>query len=216
MELNSNETTPTSFWHRQFSDHPTGEQIIYDIMVGILAPLVCLIADPAVFRSSAFMDEIFCSRGPVVDNPLSPHHLVIFAYSLIGLGMLALLIWLIAGRWLGPTSAIFAGIFMTGAGSAFTLGIVLLPLSIAGLYVLIGVCGFTPLLTSFVYLRNGIRAWRIARQHKPTRSFRWLLALALAASLAVYVIPAYIQWQAWVSFPDTRTIPTPPPCPADP
>ena len=205
-----------SFWHRQFSDHPTWEQISFDALWGIIAPLLCLIADPIIFRDRLDL-SLLCTNTPVVDDPLSPRHLAIFAYSLIGLGMITLMIWLIAWRWLGSASAIFAGVLIAGAESALALAVGLTPLSIAGLFfAFIGVCGFTPFLTSFVYLRNGIRAWRIARQHVSAKPFAWLLALALTATLAVYVIPAYIQWQAWVSFPETRIVPTPTPCPPDP
>lgn len=215
MQTDLDNPKPPSFWHNLFLGHPTWGRIIFDISLGIIAPLLCLVLDPIVFRYT-FVINIVCLRPPVVEDPLSPRHLAIFAYSLIGLGMLALLIWLISWRWLGPASAIFAGIFITGAISAFALGVGLLPLSVPGLLILIGLCGFTPFLTSFIYLCNGIRAWHMARQHIPAKPFAWLLALALTAALTVCVIPAYIQWQAWVSFPETRIIVIPPPCPPDP
>jgi hypothetical protein len=201
-----------SFLRKQFTGAPTRYQIIFDIIFGIIAPILCLIADPIVFQDKL----TYCTNGPTDNNLLSPQRLAIFAYAMIGLGMLALLIWLIAWRYLASVAAAFAGIFFVGSELAIILGAILLPLSVIGLFVLIGIAGFTPFLTSFVYLRNGFRAWQIARQQEPAKPRFWLISIALAAMLVVFIVPAFIQQQAWVMFPQTRVIEVLPPCGTDP
>jgi hypothetical protein len=80
---------------------------------------------------------------------------------------------------------------LAGALFALAVGIAILPHSLMGLLLLIGVFGFTPFLTAFVYLRNGRRALRVARPAGSDTA----AALALGAVLALSV-PAVVHRQA--------------------
>jgi hypothetical protein len=60
-------------------------------------------------------------------------------------------------NWLSP---VFAGAFFAGAAFSALIGLAILPFTLIGLIVLIGVLGFLPFLTAFVYLRAGVRALR--------------------------------------------------------
>lgn len=212
MERDPHQATPTSFWRRQFSDSPTRRQTIFDLIAGVILPTLCLIFDPIIFKSKVPID---CDDG--TPRPiLSPERLAIFAYTLIGLGMLALLIWLIAGKRSPRYAVCFAGIFFAGAVSAAILGLLLLPFSLIGLLLYgLGVLGFIPFLTMIVYLRNGVRAWRLARQQEPSQPRKWLIALALTTALLIYVVPAFVQWQVWLAFPQTYALAQLPPCQND-
>ncbi len=202
---------PEGFWRRQFSDRPTRPQAIFDLVMGIIAPILCFYFDPVIFRNF-----LTTCRQPDSEITLTPAYFAIFAYTLIGLGMVALAIWLIAGPRLGRASAFFAGIFFLGAETALAFAVVMLPYSLIGLVIFIGAFGFTPFFTTFVYLRNGARAWRSARRQEPLKPRSWVFAVALTAALVIYAVPAIVQWQAWVLVP-AIAIPEPlPVCSPDP
>jgi len=132
-----------SFWKRQFAPEVTEAQIAFDVAAGILLPLACLLLDPIVFRSPK--------------GVLAPYALA--AYLAIGLSLIHLAIWLIARR----PAPYLAGALAAGAFLSFLIGMVLLPYRVFGLMIVVGVLGFAPFLTSFVYLRNCIRAFALAR-----------------------------------------------------
>lgn len=138
----------SGFWKRQFSEEITVDQDIFDVVFGIIAPILCLVFDPFVFRSG-----IFGGAGYL-------HSIQTFAYISVGLGIISLIIWLYPSEKTALLAGIISGIFFVGALLAFALGLVLLPYSIFGLIIVIGVFGLTPFLTAFVYLRNGLRAFR--------------------------------------------------------
>ena len=204
---------PYPFWQPRlenlFPDEPTP---IFDITFGIIAPILCLLFDPFLFKG----DFLQGCRSRIDDIPITSQYFAIFAYTLVGLGILTLVIWLVFGRRAGHAAAFFAGVFFTGAESALALGIAMVPLSLVGLMIGIGIFGFTPLLTALVYLRNAVHAWRMAFQQTPPKPHVWIFSVALIATLFIYTIPALVQWQAWMRFPEI-SIPAPPPlCSSDP
>jgi hypothetical protein len=134
-----------SFWERQFVSRSTAGQIAFDVVFGIVLPLVCLYFDPIVFRAS-------------FGRPLLGSYAIVGAVA-IGLGLLSLSAWAVIRR----PPAFFAGLLAGGAIFAALLGLVLLPMSLIGLTAGIGVLGFTPLATAFVFTRNAVRAYRQAR-----------------------------------------------------
>jgi hypothetical protein len=79
----------------------------------MLLPIVCLVADPIVFRSSSH------------DSPKLPKH-ALFAYTAIGLAFLALSLWLLCRR---PAS-LLAGLLLGESFFALVLGLILFPASL--------------------------------------------------------------------------------------
>jgi hypothetical protein len=71
--------------------------------------------------------------------------------------------WLIWGAKLKWLNGFLAGLFAVGGVISLAVGIVLLPVSLLGLFVIIGLLGFTPLFTSIVFLRNAIRAFHASK-----------------------------------------------------
>ena len=118
-------------------------RIAIDLTFGAVIPLGCLVFDPIVFRGS---DALFSEYALV-------------GYSAAGMGLLALPLWLLFGRPAG----LFAGLLAGGAVFAMCLGLVLLPFSVIGLVILIGVLGFMPFVTAWVFARNARRAWVVSR-----------------------------------------------------
>jgi len=174
----------TNFWKRQFSPDVTTKQFIFDIVFGIFAPLLCLIFDPFVFRYNSFLG-----------SPLVEYR--VFAYLGIILGTITLTCWLTFNHHIGlKWKGFFAGILLFGAIFASIGGIVLLPFSLLGLLAYgIGLLGFIPFITGFVFLRNGVRAIRYQKQvSSSTEKTQYWTTLILGLSMII-AIPSYSQWQ---------------------
>jgi hypothetical protein len=155
-----------SFWRRQFVGNATTAQVSFDVVFGITLPIVCLVFDPIVFHSSA--------TGVMHDDYKAASLLTIF----IGIGAISL--WLATGRF----SAVLSGILALCGCFAALLGFVLLPLSILGtLFAGIGLLGFTPFLTAFVFARNAVRAWSAALQGGKRQ------AVTMTAMISFILIP---------------------------
>jgi hypothetical protein len=160
----------------------------FAVMLGIVGPLISLALDPCVFK---WGDE----HGPIFGEYR------VFCYSLIGLEIVALTIWLAARDALGPCCGIISGILPVGSAFAGLVGVVLLPLSLLGLLAVIGILGFIPFLTAYVYLKQARAAWESA----PSRRGAWafglspLLGVALAIGLPAWAHVGVLRgWEAAV------------------
>ena len=136
------------FWRRQFALPATSWQRYFDIVFGIGAPIVCVFADPCIFRAD----------GTMFRRPWIPY--ATGAYIFIGLEILTLAAWLALPKKSPLLNLALAGPLFIGGLASIGLGIRMLPLTLLGLIAIIGVLGLTPFLTGFVFLRNGLRAWR--------------------------------------------------------
>src|SRR5262249_19547142 len=105
------------FWQRQFLPEPSWAQNAFDVAAGILLPVLCLVADPIVFRGQGF-------GAPFLGS------IALLAYATIGVSILAITLWLVCRRPPG----FLAGFLFSGALFALLLGIFLLPLSLVGLF----------------------------------------------------------------------------------
>ena len=170
------------FWDRQFSKHVTRPQLFFDVLLGVIAPILCFIFDPIVFTQRL-------GRNPFGPD-ISRFSVVVYLFSAISILTLAL--WLMLRERSGYINAIFAGILLSGAVFSFLIGILILPLTLIGLILLIGVFGFTPFLTAFVYLRNAMRALNTA---KPLLEQPRLSALFLLGAVLVLAPSVVLPWQ---------------------
>src|SRR5687768_14930118 len=75
------------FWKRQFSQQITTGQRTFDVLFGVITPILALAFDPVVFKGSRT-----CVSPEALLGEFS-----VFAYTAIGLGTLCFLIWMIAG-----------------------------------------------------------------------------------------------------------------------
>ena len=139
-----------SFWRRQYASEVTTPQVAYDLIFGVVFPILCFIFDPIVFAADASRFEII---------PVSQYKWFVYLFS--ALSIITLVVWMLANRFVKSGGGIIAGILLSAAACSFVIGIVILPLSLLGLMFVIGVLGFIPFFTAFVYLRNGIRALNI-------------------------------------------------------
>jgi hypothetical protein len=143
-----------AFLRRQFLPPTTHAQTVFDVLFGIVAPILCFLFDPIVFRSADF--------GPALFSDYQA-----FAYLVSGVEILLLMVWLVWGRNLQPATRLAGGMLMSGAVISGLIGLILLPFSLLGLFLGVGAFGFIPFLTALVYLRNARSAFRLAA--KPSR-----------------------------------------------
>jgi hypothetical protein len=164
-----------SFWERQFSASSTPPQTIFDVVFGILMPIICFYFDPGIIRG----DFAFPVASAVF----------IYTFSLIAVVTLAL--WLVSAHRTGSLSGVFGGVFLCGALCSFVIGVIILPLTLIGIFVIIGFLGFVPFVTGFVYVRNGVRAInsRNAAIKRPD-----LVAEIAISALLVIGLPAVAHW----------------------
>ena len=141
----------SGFWRRQFQMSVTLGQTRFDWLFGVILPVFCVFADPIVFRTWLRGEE---------EGLLSMF--MPFAYVLSFTSIMAMMAWLLWGKKLRELNAILAGLFIFGGFVSLGVGIILSPFSLIGLVFLIGIFGFVPFFSSFVYFRNGVRSFRQA------------------------------------------------------
>ena len=167
----------TGFWSRQVTLAKTPRKPIIEILFGILLPLLCFYFDPGIIRGA-------------ISDPLA--HKEVLVYSLSALSMASLLLWLTLGDRNNKGTAVLGGIMLAGAICSFSIGVLILPITIIGLFLIIGVLGFIPFFTGWVYLRNALDAIRAGKTSRTTVS---RVGIALLASLLAIGVPAAAQWK---------------------
>ena len=124
-----------------------------EITFGIVLPLFCLLLDPCVFKVT---DRPIIGLGP---DPTFPHwRAAAWAFVLVQCG--ALITYALWRPRKQIWHALFGGLFLIGALSAFALAVVLAPLALIGtLFMGIGIFGLVPFFTSAVFLYRGLNAF---------------------------------------------------------
>jgi len=140
--------------------------------LGIILPLICLTFDPIVFRTT-FGEPILGSYK-------------ISGYGFMVLSMLTLAAWLPIRR----LPSVFCGCLFAACAFALVLGVALLPISLIGLFAIIGILGFSPFLTATTF-------WYCAKNAHELAAHRFKPALAVSAFVIFLAIP--IGTQAYVS-----------------
>ncbi len=158
------------FWRRQFGPVPTRGQELFDGIFGVIFPVLCFVADPVVFK------------GTILGFPWLGDYQVL-AYLVGAIEMGVFIVWRTFRKQLTTFSAPFAGVLFAGALFSTAIGIAILPLSLFGLLLVIGILGFTPFLTAFVYFRSGVRAMK-DQVNNSTFNFRFMTA-GLAGLLVI-------------------------------
>ncbi|HEY0099979.1 MAG TPA: hypothetical protein VGB76_13605 [Pyrinomonadaceae bacterium] len=171
--------TLREFIRTQFRGEPTLAQVIFDITIGMVLPVLCLVFDPLVFR------------GGILGRPLAGS-LQFVAYGFVAIEIVALAVWLGVGSRAGEWRGVLGGIMLAGALVSLVIGICLLPFSLLGLMLIIGALGFTPFITAFIYLRNARRALNAASAQLTRATL--CITLLFGATLAVGT-PAFAHWR---------------------
>lgn len=154
---------------------PFHKTVAFDIIFGIVGPILCLLFDPVVFRTTI----VGGMGGPVLGG------VMILAYVSFIIQFTALAIWLTYRR----PSSFLSGILWGGACLSAIIGIALIPISLLGtLFMGIGLLGFTPFVTAIVYRRNAIAAWPddSSETEKPKQTGLAFFGAALACAIPVF------------------------------
>lgn len=168
-----------SFWQRQSTLTPTNKQQVFDIILGIILPIACLVFDPIIFKS-----------GTLNDGLLSKINL--FAYTFCAVEILTLIGWLLFGKALKNIKAvgeIVAGILYSGAICSLILALLMTPISVVGLIILIGIFGFTPYFSAFTYLRQGRRIFKNSSNIVPEKR----ILLVIVGIIVSLIIPFMVH-----------------------
>jgi hypothetical protein len=148
-----------------------------DVIFGIIAPLLCVFFDPAIFRSEGL---------PGLPGKGLLSQVRLFGYLEIAASTAALGYYLVRRQ----ASPLLAGALMGGSIFALSLGIVMAPISFVGLLLFVGIFGFIPFVTSFVFLRNALQCWRVSARPR--------LLLATLGMVLILGIPASLQGSAFL------------------
>jgi hypothetical protein len=173
----------SGFWRRQFGgDGPATrwQEREYDWYFGFFLPVLCIYFDPFVFRT-------WWTQPGVL------HDFQLFVYILSSISILGMVAWLFWGQRLRWLNGWLAGVFLAAGIVSGLVGIILFPISLVGSLALVGALGFTPLLASVVFLRNGVRAMRSAA---PFLEKQTLVNVVTLSGLISLVVPWVIN-QIW-------------------
>jgi hypothetical protein len=155
----------------------TSARCAFDVFFGIIAPFFCLLFDPVVFTGDGAMGSGFLGSFRLS------------GYAAVTFSALALGYYLLIRR----ASPVLAGALFGGFGFALILGLLMLPVTVIGLFIAIGVFGLTPFITSYVFLRNARRCWAGCPIERSRPRRLYLLALGMALILG---LPVGLQWSA--------------------
>jgi len=118
---------------------------IFDLVFGILLPILCAIADRCIFAGARIWDVSWPGFFQGLPENLQP-----FAYGAIGTEVLVLALWISFGRssswWGGPAGVIL----LFGALGSFFLGIICIP-----------ICFFGILTLNSVFIGSGLLVFSI-------------------------------------------------------
>ena len=165
----SPEPDPYEFGPGMAERGPTGGQVAFDLLFGVVAPAALLVTDPALFSAS------------VARRAALPPYWALPTYVAQGTLIFLLLLWGVSGMRGPRLGLLLAGPFAVGALMALGLGAVLLPFAITHSDFLSGWVAFTPWLTAYVFIRHTVLASRAGSE----RSGPWTLLAFLATSAAL-------------------------------
>lgn len=170
------------FLERQFSLPPTLGQRKFDYTFGVVLPIVCIAADPIVFRSWMFDRQ---NEGLLIEYK-------VFSYALSSVSILTMTAWLLWGKKLGGVRPFLGGLFLVAAIVSTLVGVAIAPLSAFGIiFYGLGLLGFVPLFAGFVYLRNAFRTLEASAEDLP---IGYVVRAAMLAALYALVVPLVLNF----------------------
>jgi len=184
LELNENKTPAKrpGFLQRQFAELPTLRQAKFDWTFGVGLPIVCIAADPIVFRSWLFADP--------TDTTFVKYK--IFCYVLSSVSIMAMAAWLLWGNKLGELRPFLGGLFLVAAAISTIVGVMIFPYSAFGIvFAGLGLLGFTPLISGFVFFRNAFRTLDSAADDLP---LKYVFQAAMLAVVYALVVPFVLNF----------------------
>jgi len=158
------------------SPGPSGGQVAFDIVFGLAAPVVLVVADPALFSAS------------VARSAALPPYLATPVHIATGALVVALLIWGLSGMRHPTLGMLLGGFFAFGALCEFVIALVLLGFAITHADLLSGWLALTPWFTTFVFARHCVWAARAGAFRSLPGTFLFFLVGLLAPAVALGVV----------------------------
>lgn len=163
---------------------PSGGQVVFDILFGLAAPAVLLLADPALFSASVARSA---ALPPYWAGPA----------RLAGAALvLCLLAWGLSGMRRPVLGMLLGGFFAFGALYQFFIALALLGFAITHADLLSGWLAFTPWLSAFVFARHCVLAARAGAQRSLPGTVLFVLVGLLAPAAALGVVGAQREQRA--------------------
>lgn len=167
-------------------------QVYFDLIVGIIAPILCLYFDPILFKDNSGSSTVLSE-------------IRIFAYSGIVIGATSLAVCLFQEKMSLAMRGFLIGVLIFGMIFALALEFILLPLGILGIMVgvsnglpenlpiiAVSLLGFLPFLVAFIYIRN---AYQLVVE--PNASSSAIPSYSIMAGLIfVIAVPMLLQVSA--------------------
>lgn len=170
------------YLRRQFSELASRGQKSFDWTFGVGLPIVCIAADPIVFRNWAASDP----------SDVLLFKYKIFCYVLSATSILAMAAWLLWGSKLGELRPFLGGLFLVAAMISTLVGVAIAPFSAIGIvFYGLGLLGFVPLFSGFVFLRNSLRALESSAEDMP---LRYVVRAAMLAVIYAIVVPYVLNF----------------------
>lgn len=168
------------YLRRQFSSVPTLFQKKFDWTFGVGLPIVCIAADPIVFRNWGAGDDTLLSEYKI------------FAYTLSSVSILAMAAWLLWGSKLGELRPFLGGLFLVAAAISTLVGVAIAPFSAIGIiFYGLGLLGFVPLFSGLVYFRNSFRVLESSADDLP---LKYVARAAMLAVIYALVVPFVLNF----------------------
>jgi hypothetical protein len=176
-------TVLVMFW-RVSPGATRARRVFSDLLAGALMPIICVFFDPGILR------ETQLGAAVIMLDPgfLRGTDLGIILVLAILVQVAVLLAWQLMPRGLPSISAFFAGSLSVGFAVAAGIGIYILPMTLIGLLLIVGLLGTMPFMTAIVYLRNVISANRTARSRSPSLLPRVMFVVGIAAAISLPLV----------------------------
>jgi hypothetical protein len=163
----------------------------FRLIFGVFLPVVCVEFDPFVFQRDAY--------------PMNGYGLLenyrIACWFAIAAGVLAMAVALFGSAGSPRLQAFLGGFLIIASLFSGLIGIVLLPMSVIGLFALIGAFGFTPIFSAIACMKTARHLLATASSALPRPRVR---KLALIGAFALAIPPLAIQ--AWVEVESGRLV----------
>ncbi|MCB9136528.1 MAG: hypothetical protein H6636_13970 [Anaerolineales bacterium] len=184
------DNTIPKFWERDFNYDHNKKYKRFDMIWGILWPIIAILIDPGLFRSG------LVGQGGLLGG------IRLFVYLGIVMSVLTLVVWMLYYQHMKKFEGLFAGIFFTASLFTFVIQILMLPFVLFalissiysyGIGLIFALLGILPFLTGLVYLRNGMVATHRARAHHISISH--FLIFTVIGSFIILAPSSLIQWR---------------------
>jgi hypothetical protein len=177
----------SKFFTRQFDLQRTKYQDRFDVLFGVVLPVLCFEFDPLIFK------------GNFLGEPLAGDYQLL-VYAISTLQITAMVVWLTCRDRLKSFSGPIAGVLFLGGLFSLVIGVILLPVTLIGLFFVIGLAGFAPFFTGIVYLRNGVRGFK---SHEKNYAYTSRFSVGIASALIALTLPIFVAQRMSVAITDS-------------